>query len=292
MMEFKDIFKLPSPGKRLNVKARFEILKEAMSGTMSQVYKARDRETDRVVALKVLDLKKTKDLEARFKGLDKPTEGEIAVRFDHPLIVKTFEHGLTTDGAQYLIMEFLEGVGMNSSLFIKDKSLDGHRVNYIRQTAQALAVVHQAGFIHRDICPRNLLMAGDGRTLKLTDFGLSVPAQGHFLSPGNRTGTPNYMAREVVRRRQTDQRIDIFAFGVTAYEICTFELPWLPGDTGLAAMAHDTRPTDIKKYRPRINPKLAKAIHACIEPDLKKRCASMEDFLQIISEVEHEDAQE
>ena len=291
-MAIKDLFGSLSPGRRLNVKARFELLKEAMSGTMSQVYKARDRETDKVVALKILDLRKTKDLEARFKGLKKPTEGEIAVRFDHPRIVKTYEHGLTTDGAQYLTMEFLEGVGMNSSLYIKDKSLDGHRVGYIRQTAEALAVVHQAGFIHRDICPRNLLMAGDGRTLKLTDFGLSVPAEGHFLSPGNRTGTPNYMAPELVRRRNTDQRLDVFAFGVTAYEICTFELPWMPGDTGMAAMAHDTPPTDIKEYRPRIDPKLAEAIHACIEPNLKKRCASMEDFLGMIDEVEHEEVQE
>ena len=291
-MAFKDLFKSLSTGNRLNVKARFELLKEAMSGTMSQVYKARDRETDKVVALKILDPRKTKDLEARFRGLKKPTEGEISVQFDHPHIVKTYEHGLTTDGAQYLVMEFLEGVGMNSSLYMKDKSLDGHRVSYIRQAAEALAVVHRAGFLHRDVCPRNLLMAGDGRTLKLTDFGLSVPAEGHFLSPGNRTGTPNYMAPELVRRRQTDQRVDVFAFGVTAYEICTFELPWLTGDTGLAAMAHDTPPTDIKKYRPRINPKLAKAIHACIEPDLKKRCASMKDFLRMISEVEHEDVQE
>jgi eukaryotic-like serine/threonine-protein kinase len=292
MMAFKDLFKSLFPSKKLDVKVRFELLKEAMSGTMSQVYKARDRETDKVVALKILDRRKTENLEARFKGLKKPTEGEIAVQFDHPQIVKTYEHGLTTDGAQYLVMEFLEGVGMNSILFMKDKSLDGHRVSYIRQTAEALAVVHEAGFIHRDICPRNLLMAGDGRTMKLTDFGLSVPAHGHFLSPGNRTGTPNYMAPELVRRQMTDQRLDVFAFGVTVYEICTFELPWLAGNTGMTAMAHDTTPTDIKKYRPRINPELAEAIHACIQPELKKRCASMEDFLQMISEVEHEDVQE
>jgi serine/threonine-protein kinase len=100
------------------------------------------------------------------------------------------------------------------------------------------------------------------------------------------------MAPELVRRRETDQRLDIFAFGVTAYEICTFELPWLAGDTGLAAMAHDTPPSDIKKYRPQIDPKLAAAIHACIEPNLKKRCASMEIFLRMIGEVEQEDVEE
>ena len=56
------------------------------------------------------------------------------------------------------------------------------------------------------------------------------------MQPGNRTGTPNYMAPELVRRRPTDQRLDVFAFGVTAYEFCTFELPWLRGTTGMAAM--------------------------------------------------------
>jgi len=105
------------------------------------------------------------------------------------------------------------------------------------------------------------------------------------MQPGNRTGTPNYMAPELVRRRPTDQRLDVFAFGVTAYEFCTFELPWLRGTTGMAAMTHDQPPTDIHHYRPDIQPQLAKAIHACIEPDVAKRCPSMEDFLRMIRKV-------
>ena len=96
------------------------------------------------------------------------------------------------------------------------------------------------------------------------------------MQPGNRTGTPNYMAPELVRRRATDLRLDVFAFGVTAFEICTYELPWQWGNTGMAAMTHDQPPADIRKYRPQINPVLAKAIHFCIEPDLSRRCPSME----------------
>ena len=290
-MGFTDRFKLLFASTKLDVRGRFEFLRQATSGTMSQVYRAYDRQNDRIVALKILDLEKTNGFEARFKGLDKPTEGQIAVQFDHPHIVRTLEHGLTTKGEQYLLMEYLEGAGVNSLLFMKDKSLDGRRVQFIRQTAQALSAVHEAGFIHRDVCPRNLLLDADGETLKLTDFGLTVPAEGHFLAPGNRTGTPNYMAPELVRRYQTDQRLDIFSFGVTAFEICTFELPWLTGDTGLAAMKHDQPPADIFNHRPRIDPNLAKAIHACIEPNLKKRCDSMERFLEMIDGVEQEDAE-
>jgi len=93
------------------------------------------------------------------------------------------------------------------------------------------------------------------------------------------------MAPELVRRKPTDHRVDVFAFGVTAYELCTCQLPWLRGDTGLAAMSHDRPPTDIRKYRPQIHPQLAQAIHACIEPDLKKRCPSMEAFMRMIRSV-------
>ncbi len=290
-MGFLDRIKATLFSSKLNVSSRFELLREAISGTMSKFYMARDRQTGEVVGLKILDREKTTLFEARFKGLVKPTEGEIAIQFDHPYIVMTYEYGLTVDDAQYLVMEFLEGAGMNSVLVGRDSTLEGRRVKFIRQVAQALAEVHSAGYLHRDICPRNLILTGDGEALKLTDFGLSVPATKMFMQPGNRTGTPNYMAPELVRRYQTDQRLDVFAFGVTAYEICTFELPWMRGTTGMAAMTHDQPPTDIREYRPNIHPVLAKAIHQCIEPNFKKRCPSMEHFLQMISRVEHEDVQ-
>ena len=271
-MAFLDRMMAFFSGGKLDVRERFELMREAISGTMSKFYMARDRRTGEVVGLKILDRRKTEAFEARFKGLVKPTEGQIAILFDHPYIVKTFEHGVTTSGSQYLVMEFLEGAGMNSVLVSRDPLLEGRRVKYIRQIAEALAVVHEAGFIHRDVCPRNLLLTGDGETLKLTDFGLTVPATGQFLQPGNRTGTPNYMAPELVRRFDTDQRLDIFAFGVTTYEMCTYELPWHRGSTGMAAMTHDQDPTDIREHWPEINKTLAKVIHSCIEPDLKKRC--------------------
>ena len=99
-------------------------------------------------------------------------------------------------------------------------------------------------------------MTNNRQDVKLIDFGLTVPATRWFMQPGNRTGTPNYMAPELVRRRPTDQRLDVFSFGVTAYEICTFELPWLRGTTGMAAMTHDQPPADIRQYRPEIHPVL------------------------------------
>lgn len=281
-------FKTLFAGGKVNVAARFELLREAISGTMSTFYMARDRNNGQVVGLKVLDLKKTASLESRFVGVTKPKEGEIALAMTHPYVVKTFEHGLTTEGEQYLVMEFLDGPGLNSLIVARDHRLEGRRMTLIREAAEALAAVHRAGYIHRDICPRNFVVDKNCNSLKLIDFGLSVPATPPFMQPGNRTGTANYMAPEVVRRRPTSHRLDIFAFGVTAYELCAFELPW-PRGAGLAAMAHGSQePTDIRTYCRKINPRLESAILACLQPSPSDRPASMDEFLKLIKGVEHE----
>lgn len=284
-MPLFDQLKTILAGGQLNVSKRFSLLRDAISGTMSNFYMARDLNTGAVVGLKILDPKKTAAFESRFKGLEKPCEGEIAAQFKHPCIVETREYGLTTEGAQYLVMEYLDGPNLNMALAAHDPCLEGHRVRFIRQAAEALAAVHEAGFIHRDVCPRNFLLSNKREDLKMIDFGLTVPATRWFMQPGNRTGTPNYMAPELVRRRSTDQRLDVFAFGVTAYEFFTFELPWPRGSTGMAAMSHDQPPIDILQYSPDINPRLAKAIHACIDPEVNKRCPSIKDFLQMIRKV-------
>ncbi len=127
--------------------------------------------------------------------------------------------------------------------------------------------------------------------MKLIDFGLSLPARKEFMQPGNRTGTPLYMAPEVVRRRWTDQRLDIFAMGVSAYQICTYEFPWpVMETTGQAALAHDTQaPRDILHYRPTLNRQLAKAIMRCIKPNPTERPDTADEFLRALRGIESED---
>lgn len=277
---------------KLDYRKRYDLLKEAISGTMSRVYHARDKATGEEVALKILDMDKLNSINAKFaKGVKKPSEGEIACQFsDHPTIVRTLDHGVTTDGEFYLVMEYLGGTGLNNVLMFPQDLMAGARRHYIQQVGEALAAVHDKGFIHRDICPRNLIFTEDFKFLKLTDFGLSVPNRPPFTDPGNRTGTANYMAPELVRRRKTDHRLDVFSFGVTIYELCTKELPWPRGDSGLAAMSHDQPPTPITDYRPQIHPQLARAIHSCIEPDVSKRCESIPLFLKSLARATSDDA--
>ena len=157
--------------------------------------------------------------------------------------------------------------------------------------AKALQSVHDAGFIHRDVCPRNFICYKDFTWLKLIDFGLTVPVEPPYKMPGNRTGTPQYMAPEIVRRRSTDHRLDLFSFGITAYRLLTFQHPWRTTDTtGTAALAHDTSDvTPIFEHRPKLNKSLAKAIHKCMEVNVDKRTASAKQFLSAIRTVKQED---
>ena len=203
-------------------------------------------------------------------------------------IVKTLGFGITSSGAQYILMEYLDGPGLNA--LIKDRSplLQGNQLTLIRQMADAIGVVHQAGFIHRDICPRNFICTPNSESVKLIDFGLTVPATKPFMAPGNRTGTPLYMSPEIVRRRPTDQRVDIFSLGVTFYCLVAFNHPW-QGEilNGRAALQHDSSPpTDLLERCPNVDPRLARAVMNALNPKVDERTTSVEQFLSAISGVE------
>jgi serine/threonine-protein kinase len=276
---------------KVDLDSKYETLRETVSGTMSSFFKVRDRETGQVVGLKILDPEKSSIVEGRFKGCNKPSEAEIGVALKHPYIVKTLSHGLSYDNKHVIVLEFLEGVGLNSLLMGRSPHLDGRRLDLISKMAEAVAAVHKAGFIHRDICPRNFMVSPQFDRITLIDFGLTLPARPEFMQPGNRTGTPNYMSPEIVRRRKTDLRVDVFAFGVTAYEVMTFELPWPRGIDGRAALEHDlTAPIDILQRRPKMNKTLAKSIMWCLVNNPEDRCPSLERFLSTIASVKTENA--
>jgi serine/threonine protein kinase len=275
--------------KGVDIEARFERLRSAISGTMSNFYVAKDRvHGDRIVGVKLCDMEKVEFFESRFKGLKKPSEGEIAIQLNHPNIVKTFEYGTSNKGQQFLVMEFIDGPGLQQLIMEREEEkLRGRRLSMIAQMAEALLYVHRKEFIHRDICPRNYMASGDLATIKMIDFGLTLPATRAFMAPGNRTGTPLYMSPEIVRRRATDHRVDIFSFAVTCYHLITFELPWQMSDTtGRAALHHDTSPPrDIMELCPHLDRNLGAAImHAMIaNPD--QRTQDMETFLRQIRTV-------
>jgi serine/threonine protein kinase len=213
--------------KRSNIEKRFELSGRTGQGSMSKVFRAYDRELGRNVCLKLLDKLKTQKFEERFKGMKKPSEGEICMQLRHDNIVRTYEHGVSTKGEPYLVMEWVEGLGLNYLVETKAAQLDGNRVNYLNQLCDAVQYMHDNKWLHRDLCTRNVLVDKEG-VLKLIDFGLTIPWTALFCSGGNRTGTADILAPEIIKRRPIDNRVDLFALGVTAWEVFLGHghLPW------------------------------------------------------------------
>jgi serine/threonine protein kinase len=211
--------------KIIDVQKRFDLRRRSGQGSMSKVWNAYDRETGGTVCVKLLDKEKTAQFEGRFKGLNKPSEGEICMALRHRNIVKTFDFGISKEKEPVMVMEWIEGLGLNFLIETKSPQLGEHAFSYLIQLSEALAFIHSQRFLHRDLCPRNVMITKEG-VVKLIDFGLTIPYTPDFCRPGNRTGTADYLAPELIRRQATDHRVDLFALGVTAFEVFTGGLPW------------------------------------------------------------------
>ena len=269
-----------------DISRRFNLIGRVGQGSMSKVWKAIDLQSGRTVALKVLDKEKTQRFEERFKGLNKPSEGEIALTLNHPNIVRTTEFGWTTEDEMFLVMEFVEGVGLALLVDLQNDDMKRYRLRYMIQIGEALQHFHQQNWIHRDICPRNIMIS-DEKSAKLIDFGLVVPNTPEFRRPGNRTGTASYMAPELIKRQTTDQRIDIFSYAVTCFEMYTKRFPWDAALTIDAVLQHINKPpVEITTMIPGIDRQIAAAIMKGLRANPDERWQKVGEMVSEIREAE------
>lgn len=276
--------------KRINVAKRFELSGRTGQGSMSKVYRAYDRELGRTVCLKLLDKAKTKKFEERFIGLKKPHEGEICALLKHDNIVRTFENGITETGEPYLVMEWVEGLGLNYLVETRAPQLVGNRINFLGQLCDAIQYMHDSKWLHRDLCPRNVMVDKDG-VLKLIDFGLTIPYTPAFCVGGNRTGTSDILAPEIIKRKTTDHRVDLFALGVTAYEVFTSQLPWerSPSSEETFRRRLNQEPREAKDLAPGIDARLNEILLKSIARDPADRYPSATTFKEALLKLKKQD---
>ncbi len=246
---------------RVDLRRRFSIVADVSSqGSMSRVYKAIDSESGRTVCVKVQLREQNAAAVARASREEaRPPEGEIAVQVVDPHVVRTFEYGVTNNHEHYLVMEYVDGVSFQ---YINESRTGrtAQKVEWLAQAAEGLASVHAAGFIHHDINPRNYLLTRDHK-VKLIDFGLAIPNTPAFRGPGNRTGSLQYMAPELIRREPIDERIDVFSFGVLAFEFLTGRLPYEGTDsTTMMLQRINTEPLSAAKVMPKLSDELCEVL--------------------------------
>jgi serine/threonine-protein kinase len=211
---------------------RYELLGLVGSGGMGNVYRARDRELDEIVALKTLErgLVDNERAVAQFRR-----EVKLARRVTHQNVARTYDIGSEGD-VLFLTMEYVEGRAL-SELLREDAPLEPREAfEIVEQICQGLQAAHEADVLHRDLKPQNVMLRPDGKAL-LTDFGIARAArrgETQFTVAEGPVGTPAYMAPEQVEGKQNlDGRIDIYALGVMMFEMLTGKLPW----TGESVMA-------------------------------------------------------
>lgn len=273
----------------VNVSKRFELLGRTGQGSMSRVWRARDNKLGRMVCLKILDREKTAKFDERWVKLKRPMEGAILQALKHRNVVQTFEYGLTTDKEQYIVMELIDGMGLNFLIETNSPHINGRRIEYLIQLADGLEHIHKHGFIHRDICPRNVMVNSEG-VVKIIDFGLTIPNLPDFNKPGNRTGTPSHLAPEVIKRVTTDERVDLFAMGITAYEVFTGQLPWEKAPSQQTLHSHlNYAGRNPAELRPDLDQATVNLLMKSIEREPRNRFQSAGEFRDALKALPRQD---
>jgi tRNA A-37 threonylcarbamoyl transferase component Bud32 len=216
----------PEPSVLAGQFPQLEIIELLGQGGMGAVYKARQKQLDRLVALKILppEVGQTEAFAERFTR-----EARSLARLSHPRIVSVYDFGHTDEGLYYFIMEFIDGTDLRRVIQSGALSAD-EALAIVPQICEALQFAHEEGIVHRDVKPENILLDKKGR-VKIADFGLAKlldrPAAVYTLTQaGQRMGTPHYMAPEQIEHPgQVDHRADIYSLGVVFYEMLTGELP-------------------------------------------------------------------
>ncbi|TFH65781.1 MAG: serine/threonine protein kinase, partial [Candidatus Zixiibacteriota bacterium] len=248
---------------RGTVIGHYRIIEKIGAGGMGEVYLAEDTELNRKVALKFLSahLCQDADCRARFKR-----EAQAAANLNHTNIV-TIHEVSEFNGRPFFAMEHVAGQSLRE--LIKAKELPIERVIELAiQICEGLHKAHQAGIVHRDVKPANILIGTDGRA-KILDFGLaSVAGSDHLTKTGSTLGTIGYMSPEQVRGEQVDHRTDIFSLGVVLYELITGRQPFKgDNDTATSRNITDQEPEPLARYKSGVNAEFQRVISKALAKD-------------------------
>jgi eukaryotic-like serine/threonine-protein kinase len=255
---------------------RYEILQMLGEGGMGAVYKARDRELDRLVALKIIrrELAQNSDVLHRFKQ-----ELILARKVTHRNVIRIFDLG-EADGIKFITMEYIEGRDLKNLIREKGKFQPKEAAQIIAQVCRALEVAHMEAVIHRDLKPQNIMLDEQGK-VSVMDFGIarSMEMGGGMTQTGALVGTPEYMSPEQAKGEHLDARSDLFSLGIVFYELLTGTSPY-KADTAMATLwkrTHEAARPPIE-LEPGIPRAVSNIVVKCLETDRGRRYQSVAEF--------------
>jgi len=267
---------------------RYEILCELGRGAMGVVYKARDPQIDRLVALKTVSLwgqepEEEKEFRLRFMN-----EAQAAGRLHHSGIVSVFDVGEEPENHDpFIVLEYVAGESLSRVLAREKKLPVDQALKLAEEIADALDYAHAQGVIHRDVKPANILITQEGHA-KIADFGIAKLNLAHFTIPGRVLGTPAYMAPEQLSGEAVDGRSDLFSLGVILYAMVTGHSPFQGNSaTTVCFKVANREPIAASALDMTLPPQLDAVISRAMAKDPKERYQRGADFaddLRILQE--------
>jgi serine/threonine-protein kinase len=239
---------------------RYRLTDRIAAGGMGEVWRGEDVLLNRAVAVKLLPTGRAGDESflARFRA-----EARYAASLSHPGIARVYDYGESAEfGGAYLILELVNGEPLSAILARAGRLSPDPTLDIVGQAARALDVAHQAGIVHRDIKPGNLLVAGGGTT-KITDFGIATAVRAaqasHLTETGMVMGTAMYVSPEQATGAPVDASSDIYSLGVVAYECLAGHVPFTASEPLAIAFAHKHAP--VPPLPPDVPPPVADLVY-------------------------------
>jgi serine/threonine protein kinase/sugar lactone lactonase YvrE len=278
------------------VLGHYKIMEKLGEGGMGAVYKARDTHLDRFAAIKVLRPDKVADSERKQRFIQ---EAKSASALNHPNILTIYD--ISSDqNMDFMAMEYVEGKTLAELIPRKGLRL-GDVLKYAVQIADALSAAHDAGIIHRDVKPSNI-MVNDQSRVKVLDFGLvklkeqtppigleELPTLSVRTDEGKIVGTVHYMSPEQAEGKRVDHRSDIFSLGIVLYEMATGERPF-KGDSNLSVLSSIVRdtPKQAREINPEVSKDLSRIIRRCLNKDPDYRYQNAKDLRNDLVELKQD----
>ncbi|MBI2192103.1 MAG: serine/threonine protein kinase [Planctomycetes bacterium] len=258
----------------------FDKLGTISEGKKSILYRVRGPDRKSEFCLKILK-PAAAQVADKLRRIGMKWEGDWNLGFDHPNIVQTFYAGKENE-TYFLLLEYLSGQSLLHVIHQEPQKIAGRRHELACSMAETLSYLHQQNVIHRDICPKNF-MFNDRKMLKLIDFGVCISSSDRVLTRGNWTGTPSYMAPEIVTNKQYNEQTDVYAFGVTLYELFTGVKPFKGDDAQSVMMQHlRAQAPAPRELKPEIPPELEALVLRAMDRRANSRYQRMEDVFNAL----------
>ncbi len=259
---------------------RYRIQKLIGSGGMSEVYRAEQLITKRYVSIKILK-EECRDNPEYLRRFER--EARTVLHLSHENIVRAYDVG-THNGIPYIVMEYIEGKTLKQLLEEQGAFPQKTAVNYCAQVLSALSVAHEAGIIHRDVKPQNVLVTSDG-VAKLTDFGIAREVQASTVTFAGSTvlGSAHYLSPEQAKGQPVTEESDLYSVGVMLYEMLTGNVPF-DGDSSvsIALKQINEAPLPPMDLNPEIYPSINEVVLCAMQKNPSLRFSSASQMLRAL----------